>query len=162
MTLARRKSRNTPAVRDDGDGGGLVTESALSRFAGWVMVAPARRAPLASAIPVWAVALAVHAVARLAHVTAAAAVVAGLLTLAGALSAGWLGEHRAARSEHPRLAGAELAAATAVVGGWFAVAVAAGPLGAGALADPGVRDRHRRRVLVAATPSRGPRGRTAP
>jgi hypothetical protein len=130
MTLARRDLRNDPAALEglEGPDDLRVSESAASRLSRWLLAAPAERIPAASAIPVWVAALVVHDGATLGHVTDAAAVVAGLVTLAGALAAGWIGEHRASKSEHPRLAGAELAGATAAVGAWFIAAVAAGPL----------------------------------
>ena len=42
--------------------------------------------------------------------------------------AGWAAERRAAASEHPRLTAAEVAAATAVAGGWVTAADILGPL----------------------------------
>ena len=128
MTISRR---DLPAL-PGGDGeidAGLMTESWLSRFAGWVMHAPAERLPLASAVPVWLAALLAHVIAHLGHVTGMATLAAGVGALTGSLWAGWAGDRRrAAGSEQPRMAGAELAGATAAVGTWVTLATALGPL----------------------------------
>jgi hypothetical protein len=128
MTLTRRDDRSTPPAGGGEINAGLMTESSLSRFAGWVAHAPAERLPLASAAPVWLAALIAHGIAHLGHVTGMATLAAGVSALAASLWAGWLGDRRAARSEHPRVGGVELAIATGAVGTWVTLATALGPL----------------------------------
>lgn len=95
-------------------------DSALSRFRRWVAHAPAERAP-APAIP------AVWTAAEIMHLAGISGVYPGGATIAAVLTAGWIGEHRKG-SEHPRLAAAELAAATGAVSGWITAADIWGPL----------------------------------
>jgi hypothetical protein len=103
------------------------------------MHAPAERVPLAAAVPVWVLALVVHAVAHLGHVTRAAVAVTAVAAAVGALAAGWAGERKGScetraasksdRDPHPHVTGIERAIATAMIGAWLALAVGAGPLG---------------------------------
>jgi S-DNA-T family DNA segregation ATPase FtsK/SpoIIIE len=96
-------------------------ESALSRLSRWVQHAPAERAPAVAAPVVWPAAEIMHAVG-------VSGVYPGAGTVIAAALAGWAAERRAARSEHPRLAAAEVAAATAAIGGWVTAADVLGPL----------------------------------
>jgi hypothetical protein len=96
-------------------------ESAPSRLARWIRHAPAERAP-ALAVPV------VWPAAEIMHAVGVSGVYPGAGTVIAAALAGWAAERRAARSEHPRLAAAEVAAATAAVGGWVTAADVLGPL----------------------------------
>jgi hypothetical protein len=96
-------------------------ESAPSRLARWIRHAPAERAPALAVPVVWPAAEIMHAVRM-------AGIYPGAGTVIAAALAGWTAERRAARSEHPRLAAAEVAAATAAISGWVTAADILGPL----------------------------------
>src|ERR1700733_14192128 len=99
----------------------MVTESAFSRFRGWLRHAPAERLPLPAVPAVWTTGELMH----LAHV---AAMYPGAATAAVALGAGWKADRNSHGSEHPRLRGAEVAVVTGTVGTWLTAAAAWGPL----------------------------------
>jgi hypothetical protein len=65
------------------------------------------------------------------HAVGVSGIYPGAGTVIAAALAGWTAERRAARSEHPRLAAAEVAAATAAIGGWVTAADVLGPLAGG-------------------------------
>jgi hypothetical protein len=98
-----------------------MTDSALSRFTGWLRHAPAERLPLPAIPAVWTA-------AELMHVTGVPGVVPGVATVTTALAAGWVGDRRARDPEHKRLRGAEVAAVTAITGAWLTAGTIAGPL----------------------------------
>ena len=95
-------------------------ESAPGRLRGWLRHAPAERAPLAGIPAVWTA-------AEILHATGMSDVFTGAATLAAAGLAYGIGE-RHQGGEHPRLRGAELAAATIGVGAWTVAAGRWGPL----------------------------------
>ena len=103
------------------DGPGFGTESALSRLRGWLAHAPAERVPLPAIPAVWAA-------AEIMHLAAVPGLYPGAAAVAATGLAFGLGEARARNPERKRLRGAELAAATAVIGAWVAAAAVAGPL----------------------------------
>jgi hypothetical protein len=98
-----------------------VTESASSRFRAWVRHAPAERAPLPLIPALWIATVMMHTADVRGFY---AGVVAALATVA----AGWMGERRSRNAEHPRLAGIEVAAVTAVTGAWVTAGTELGPL----------------------------------
>jgi hypothetical protein len=98
-----------------------VTVRPRPGLARWVRHAPAERAP-AVAIPV------VWPAAEIMHAAGLPGLYPGAGTVIAAALAGWAAERRAAGSEHPRMTAAEVAAATAVAGGWVTVADVLGPL----------------------------------
>jgi hypothetical protein len=136
MTLTRERGH---VSAEDDAAPGLLSDSVWSRFAAWAMHAPAERIPLAAALPVWVLALAVHVGTGLAHVTRAAAAVISVAAILAALAAGWAGERKGSREAraasdserdpHPHVTGIERAIATAAVGAWLTLAVLAGPAG---------------------------------
>jgi hypothetical protein len=99
----------------------VVTESALSRFRGWLRHAPAERIPLPAVPAVWTA-------AEIMHLTGVSGVYPGAATVAAMLGGGWIGERNGHGSAHPRIRGAEIAAATGAVGAWVTAAAAWGPL----------------------------------
>jgi hypothetical protein len=102
----------------------VTAESALARLSRWVRHAPAERAPAVVIPVVWPATEIMHAVGL-------PGVYPGAGTVIAAALAGWAAERRGIDSEHPRLAGAEVAAATAVAGGWVTAADVLGPLAGG-------------------------------
>ena len=110
-----------PPHPGDGDGPQVVTDSALSRFTGWIKHAPAERIPLPAIPAVWTA-------AEIFHAAGMPALVPGVATATTALAAGWIGDRRARDPEHARMRGAEIAAVTAITGGWLTAATAWGPL----------------------------------
>src|SRR5581483_330447 len=70
MTMDQRYRRNTPVQAE-----ARLGESAASRFAGWIMHAPAERVPLVVAAPLWLLALIMHVAAHLGHFTRGAVAV---------------------------------------------------------------------------------------
>ena len=99
----------------------MVTESALSRFRGWLRHAPAERLPLPAVPVVWTAAEIMHAVG-------VSGMYPGAATVAAVLGGGWLGERNARDPGRARLRGAEVAAVTGTVGAWLTAATAWGPL----------------------------------
>jgi hypothetical protein len=98
----------------------MVTDSAWSRLRSWLRHAPAERVPLPAVPAVWTTTEIMHA----AHVPG---LFPGAVAIAAVGVAYGLGERRS-ESEHPRLAGAELAAATGAVGAWVTAGTVLGPL----------------------------------
>ena len=126
----------------------VVTESALSRFRGWLRHAPAERLPLPAVPVVWTA-------AEIMHQVGVSGVYPGAATVAAVLGGGWLGDRNARDPGRARLRGAEVAAATGAVGAWLTAATAWGPLaGPAPPDDPRLPRRVGRRLLVA-PPSRG-------
>jgi hypothetical protein len=107
----------------DGEAPLPVPESALSRFRCWLRHAPAERAPVVAVPAVWTA-------AEILHAAGVPGVFPGAAALAAAGIAYGIGEShaRGADEEHPRLRGAELAAATGVTGAWVTAATISGPL----------------------------------
>jgi hypothetical protein len=103
---------------------GVTSESALAGLARWVRHAPAERAPAVAIPVVWPAAEIMHAAGVPGGYPAAGTVIAAAL-------AGWAAERRGQDPEHPRLAAAEVAAATAAAGGWVTAADVLGPLTGG-------------------------------
>ena len=99
----------------------VVTESALSRFRGWLRHAPAERLPLPAVPVVWTA-------AEIMHQVGVSGVYPGAATVAAVLGGGWLGERNARDPGRARLRGAEVAAVTGTVGAWLTAATAWGPL----------------------------------
>ena len=99
----------------------VVTESASSRFRGWLRHAPAERLPLPLIPAVWTA-------TEIMRAAGAHALYAGGAAALATVTAGWLGERRSRNSEHKRLAGAEVAAVTAVTGAWVTAGTELGPL----------------------------------
>ena len=113
-----------PGVGDDlGELPEYAADSAAARFGAWLRHAPAERVPLLAALALWPAAVVLHAL----HVP-------GWLPVAGTVAAAGLaygmGERHAAAAdeEHPRMRGAELAAAAAAAGVWLSAAGRWGPL----------------------------------
>ncbi len=146
MTLTERPCAFPPHPDSAEPENLVVTESALSRFRGWLRHAPAERLPLPAVPAVWTTAELTH----LAHV---AAVYPGAATAAAALGAGWLGERNTRNPDRARMRGAEVAAVTGTVGAWLTAATAWGPLaGPDHLMSLIYARRGRWRVLVASSP----------
>ena len=99
----------------------VVTESALSRFRGWLRHAPAERLPLPAVPVVWTA-------AEIMHAAGVSGVYPGAATVAAVLGGGWLGDRNARDYGRARLRGAEVAAATGAVGAWVTGATVWGPL----------------------------------
>lgn len=127
MTLTGRQRDSDPGCafpphpRSMDDGPQVMTDSALSRFTGWVKHAPGERLPLPMIPAVWTA-------AEIFHATGMPALIPGVATATTALAAGWIGDRRARDPEHARMRGAEIAAVTAITGGWLTAATAWGPL----------------------------------
>jgi hypothetical protein len=105
---------------DQGQTPGRESESVSGRFGRWLRYAPAERVPLAGIPAVWTA-------AEIMHAAGVSDVFTGAATLAAAGLAYGLGE-RHQGAEHPRLRGAELAAATMGAGAWAVAAGKWGPL----------------------------------
>ena len=99
----------------------VVTESALSRFRGWLRHAPAERLPLPAVPVVWTA-------AEIMHQVGVSGMYPGAATVAAVLGGGWLGERNARDPGRARMRGAEVAAVTGTVGAWLTAATAWGPL----------------------------------
>jgi hypothetical protein len=103
----------------------MAPDSALSRFARWVVYAPAERAPLPAIPAAWTA-------AEILHLAAVPALYPG----AGAVAAAGLAYGLAARGgqgddDGEKFSPAEAAVLTGAVGGWLALGDAAGPLAGG-------------------------------
>jgi hypothetical protein len=120
MTLTSYDAPPEPALADDGPAA-HESESALARGTRWIRHAPAERAPLAGVPAVWTATELMHAAGVSPGFTGAAAVAAAGLAYG-------IGERRQG-GEHPRMRGAELAAAAGAVGAWATAAATWGPLG---------------------------------
>jgi hypothetical protein len=105
----------------DPDGPPVMTVKPRPSLARWVRHAPAERAPAVAVPLLWPAAEIMHAIGVPALYPAGGTVIAAAL-------AGWAAERRAAAAEHPRMTAAEVAAATATVGGWVTAADVFGPL----------------------------------
>ena len=113
---------------DERQQAGPAADSALSRFAAWVRHAPAERAPLPAIPGLWAAAEAIHLVqVPVAWPAAGTVAVAGLAYGIASRRPAGDGED----GERERLSPGEVAAVTALAGGWLAVGDAAGPLAGG-------------------------------
>jgi len=121
MTLTERPCAFPPHPDSAEPAPVVVTESALSRFKGWLRHAPAERLPLPAVPVVWTA-------AEILHLAGVSGVYPGAVTAAAALAGGWRADRNSHGSEHPRLRGAEVAATTGAVGAWFTAATAWGPL----------------------------------
>jgi hypothetical protein len=110
-----------PPHPGSGDGPELVTDSAWSRFAGWVRHAPAERLPLPAIPAVWTA-------AEVLHLASLPGMYPGMASVAAAGVAYGAGERRARDPEHARMRGAEVAAITASVGAWLTAGTVWGPL----------------------------------
>ena len=121
MTLTERPCAFPPHP-DSADAEPMaVSDSALSRFGGWLHHAPAERLPLPAIPAVWTA-------AEILHLTGISGVYPGAATAAAMLGGGWLGDRNSHGSEHPRIRGAEVALATGTVGAWVTAATVWGPL----------------------------------
>ncbi len=101
----------------------LAAGPAASRLGAWLRGAPAERAPLVAMPAIWLT-------AGILHAAGVPALIPGAGTLAAAGLAYGIGEGHArdADRDHPRLRGAELAAAAGVTGAWVTAATVLGPL----------------------------------
>ena len=99
----------------------VVTESALSRFRGWLRHAPAERLPLPAVPVVWTA-------AEIMHQVGVSGMYPGAATVAAVLGGGWLGERNTRDPGRARMRGAEVAAVTGTAGAWLTAAAAWGPL----------------------------------
>ena len=99
----------------------VVTESALSRFRGWLRHAPAERLPLPAVPVAWTA-------AEIMHQVGVSGMYPGAATVAAVLGGGWLGERNTRDPGRARMRGAEVAAVTGTVGAWLTAAAAWGPL----------------------------------
>jgi hypothetical protein len=106
---------------EDADGPPRLTVRPRRSLARWVRHAPAERAPAVAFPVVWPAAEVMHAAGLPGLYPGAGTVLAAAL-------AGWAAERRAAGSEHPRMTAADVATATAAVGGWVTAADVLGPL----------------------------------
>jgi len=106
---------------EDPDEPPAVTVRPRPSLARWIRHAPAERAPAVVIPVVWPAAEIMHAAGLPGMYPAAGTVIAAAL-------AGWAAERRAAWSAHPRMTAAEVATATAAVGGWVTAADILGPL----------------------------------
>jgi hypothetical protein len=106
----------------DDDGPHAVSGSAWQRLRAWHLHAPAERLPLPAVLLIWPACWVLHA-------AGVSWTIPGWATVAAAAAtwATWRRHRR--KSPHPRLAAAEAAAVTTLVGGWMTAAVAWGPLG---------------------------------
>jgi hypothetical protein len=107
---------------DDGDRPRPASGSAWQRLQAWHMHAPAERLPVPLILFTWPFAWVLHAFHVSWTIPGWAAVAA-----TAAVWATWR-RHRK-KSPHPRLAAAEAAAVTILIGAWVTAAVAWGPLG---------------------------------
>ncbi len=128
MTLTRWQPERPcpiPGHPQDGDGDDgprPASGSAWQRLRAWHLHAPAERLPLPLILLTWPFAWILHAF----RVPAA---VPGAATAAAVVLAWTAWRRHRKKSPHPRLAAAEAAGLTAVIGGWVTAAVAWGPLG---------------------------------
>jgi hypothetical protein len=107
---------------DEDAGPQVIADSAWARMRRWHLHAPAERLPLPAIPGVWTA-------AEVLHVTGVSGLIPGAATVAASLAAGWIGERRQdPDARYPRMRGAEVAAVTAVTGGWLTAATALGPL----------------------------------
>ncbi len=128
MTLTRWQPERPcpiPGHPDDGapdDGPRQVTGTTWQRLRAWHLHAPAERLPLPVILITWPLTWILHAARVPGSVPGCAAAAATVIA--------WLRwrRHRK-KSPHPRLAAAQAAAVTAVIGGWVTAAVTWGPLG---------------------------------
>jgi hypothetical protein len=121
MTLTERPCAFPPHPDGAGAEPVVASESALSRFRGWLRHAPAERLPLPAIPAVWTAAEIMHAVG-------VSGVYPGAATAAAVLGGGWLGERNARDPDRARMRGAEVATVTGAAGAWVTAATAWGPL----------------------------------
>ena len=123
MTLTGRQPPSAfpphPGEQDP-DGPPVMTVKPRPSLARWVRHAPAERAPAVAVPLLWPAAEIMHAIGVPALYPGGGTVIAATL-------AGWAAERRAAAAEHPRMTAAEVAAATAAIGGWVTAADIFGP-----------------------------------
>jgi hypothetical protein len=102
----------------------VVTDSALSRFRGWLRHAPAERVPLPAVPVVWTATEIMHAAGVHGLYTGTAA------TVAAAVAYGTAARRttKPDRSPHPKLGPGEIAAAIGAVGAWVTAGTIWGPL----------------------------------
>src|SRR5260370_14265062 len=105
MTLTERPCAFPPHPDGAGAEPVVASESALSRFRGWLRHAPAERLPLPAIPAVWTAAEIMHAVG-------VSGVYPGAPTAAAVLGGGWLREHHARHPDRARMRGAEVATVT--------------------------------------------------
>jgi hypothetical protein len=116
--------RPCPIPGHPGDDGApmVISDSLWARMRHWHLRAPAERLPLPAIPAVWTA-------AELMHVTGIPGFIPGAATVAASLAGGWIGERRQdPDARYPRMRGAEVAAVTAVTGGWLTAATEIGPL----------------------------------